>query len=225
MNIDQYPIDFPYGATSEPYSPAHPHRGNDYPLVFEPVIIQGTQIGKSGNSGSYKGQTYAPHCHVQAGRDEWAQTTIDSKPYVGKPGTVEKTGNGSEWGNYVAIRVGDVNVFYCHLSRIDVKVGQVIEEENDMIKNEDEADLLYRSIVHEAPSKDWLKSAVGQPWSIVAGKLYQSALWNQQNDAITLYPGMVNAKTALIKEVQALRDSDGKVDKNKVLDYINKHLN
>lgn len=98
-------------------------------------------------------------------------------------------------------------------------------KEEEVIKNEDEADLLYRSIVHEAPSKDWLKSAVGQPWTIVAGKLYQSNLWSQQNDAITLYPGMVNAKSALIKEVEDLRDSKGKVDKNKVIDYINKHLN
>lgn len=123
MNIDDYPIYYPYNATSPPYSPGQPHKGNDYALQeSDPVIIEGTQIGKTGHTGWADG----PHVHVQAGRDEWAQNPINPTSYVGKPGIAVKTGFGSQWGNYVCVRVGDVNVFYCHLSRIDVNVGDII---------------------------------------------------------------------------------------------------
>ncbi len=123
MNINEYPVNFGYLEKTTINGVPYTHRGNDYPLSYEPVKILGNQIGVSGATGLVSG----PHTHVQAGRDEWAQSTIDPTPYVGKPGTVVKTGNASQWGNYVCIKVGDVNVFYCHLSRIDIQIGQVIK--------------------------------------------------------------------------------------------------
>jgi hypothetical protein len=128
-SITDYPITDPYGDTTPPYSRLKPHRGNDYGLTFDPVIVAGTEIGISGNSGSYLGKTYAPHTHVQAGKDEWAQQTIDPTPYTNKKGVVVKIGWADQWGNYVCIRVGDVNVFYCHLFKTNVQVGQQIGEE------------------------------------------------------------------------------------------------
>lgn len=122
MNIDQYKITFSYGDRATINGSLYIHRGNDLPLRFEPVIIQGTQIGISGETGKAVG----PHVHVQAGRDEWAQQTIDSAPYIGKPGLVFRTGEASEWGKYVCVKVGDVYVYYCHLSQINVKQGQEV---------------------------------------------------------------------------------------------------
>lgn len=88
----------------------------------------------------------------------------------------------------------------------DVRVIELTKGEEDMsvnmIQNTDEAELLYKAIIHnDVPPDSWLKSAVGQPWTVVAGKLYQGDLWKQQNEAVVLYPGMVNAKAALIEEV------------------------
>lgn len=123
MNVTDYPITLGYMATSPPYSPSKPHRGIDYGLgEGVPINIQGSQIGLAGHTGLAVG----PHTHVQAGRDEWAQNTIDPTPYVNKAGRVSKIGFASQWGNYACIRVGDVNVFYCHMSKISVQAGQNI---------------------------------------------------------------------------------------------------
>lgn len=124
-DLRDYPISFPYGATSAPYSATRPHRGSDRAAPLNtPIIIGATQIGLVGTTGLSTG----PHCHLQAGKDEWAQTTINPDAYWFKGGTVVKVGFGTEWGNYVCIRVGDVNAFYCHLNKITTSVGQVIEE-------------------------------------------------------------------------------------------------
>src|SRR5690606_36400166 len=118
--LANYPINFPYGATSSPYSSSNPHRGSDRAApTGTPINIGSTIIGTVGETG----YTFGAHCHLQAGRDEWAQNTINPDPYWFKGGVVERTGKGSEWGNYVCIKVGDVYVYYCHLDTINVKAG------------------------------------------------------------------------------------------------------
>lgn len=179
MNLDQYPIYFPYNAISAPYSPSRPHKGNDYALQQgDPIIIKGTKIGLTGQTG----WTDGPHVHVQAGRDEWAQSPINPSPYVGKPGTVVKTGYGDQWGNYVCIRVGDVNVFYCHMSQIIASVGQIIGGEEIMevgdIKN-------FTSAVFQVKADANDLAQAGKPWKTVMYYLadkYQKpiALWKRQ---------------------------------------------
>lgn len=150
MNINQYPVNFGYLEQTTINGSPYTHRGNDYPLRYEPVKIAGTQIGVSGETGL----TVGPHVHVQAGRDEWAQSTINPTPYVGKPGTVVKTGSGSQWGLYVCLRVGDVNVFYCHLSKINATVGQVIKEEEVKIPNQDNYYQRYKKAMYYIRGRD-----------------------------------------------------------------------
>lgn len=125
MNYLGYPVTLGYlEKVTLDSGTLYTHRGIDLgAFTGDPVVVAGTQIGLAGETGKAEG----PHVHVQAGRDEWAQQTIDPAPYIDKPGTVVKTGTGSEWGMYVCINVGDVYVYYCHLSRIDVLQGQVIK--------------------------------------------------------------------------------------------------
>lgn len=139
QKITDYPMTFPYGATSAPYTPNHPHKGQDYGLTLQPVLVGNTVIGTSGNTGSYLGQSYPYHLHVQAGTDQWAQNTVSPVQYVGQPGTVVKTGWASEWGNYVCVQVNNIYVFYCHLSAINVTVGTVLHAEDNVaiIQNSD----------------------------------------------------------------------------------------
>ena len=134
--LADYPISFPFGATSAPYSTAHPHRGDDRAApINTPIIVKGTTIGFVGLTGN----TTGPHCHIQ----EW-KTTKDNvrKPQNAfKGGTVIEvdsagtSGDGS-FGKYVTIQSSDGwNDSYCHMSSVSVKVGDVIKE-NIMTKNE-----------------------------------------------------------------------------------------
>lgn len=176
MNIDQYNITFPYGATSAPYSATHPHRGNDLPLNYEPVLIKGFQIGISGQTGLADG----PHVHVQAGTDPNAQQTIDSKPYIGQPGTVFKTGTASEWGNFVCVKVGDVYVYYCHLSQITCNTGDIINKEEEM-PNQGDVINVYKRINNKTPDQHEIQTYTTKPWNAADGLYYGKVDLDIQN--------------------------------------------
>lgn len=130
MSAKDYKVTYPYGATTPPYSPSRPHRGNDRPTpMATPIVIGSTTIGLTGNSGSYMGMTYDPHLHTQAGTDQACQNTFNPSAIEFKGGTVVATGYGSQWGNYITIKVAtDKYITYAHLSKINVIVGQVIKE-------------------------------------------------------------------------------------------------
>lgn len=123
MSLKNYPISFGYNATTTLNGKPYTHKGSDRAApTGTKIIIGSTTIGETGNTGLSTG----PHCHLQAGKDEWAQETINPDPYWFKGGTVHSTGYGDQWGNYICIKVGDVYVYYCHLSEINVKKGQKI---------------------------------------------------------------------------------------------------
>lgn len=126
MTALEYPISLGYLAVDPAagYPPTKPHRGVDFAAPSgTPIVIGDTTIGLTGMTGLADG----PHVHVQAGRDESAQKTIDPTPYIGKPGTVVKVGSADQWGNYVCVKVNDVYVYYCHMSKQLVAVGTVIK--------------------------------------------------------------------------------------------------
>lgn len=122
-----YAVNFPYGATSAPYSSTHPHRGNDRACPTGTlVVIAGTTIGLTGSTGASTG----PHLHIQEWQGNTANTRKPQNEF--KPGTVTQvdpngtTGDGS-FGKYITIKTDDGwNDSYCHLSQVNVKVGDKI---------------------------------------------------------------------------------------------------
>ncbi|THG30668.1 M23 family metallopeptidase [Naasia lichenicola] len=126
MIANDFPVTFGYRATDGVFygpkgSVGKYHRGNDRACpVGTPIVIGGVIIGYTGNTGV----TGGPHLHIQAGTDIACQKDIDPTPYEFQPGTVVAVGIGSQWGNYVTVRVGDSYVTYCHLSSVATFVGQ-----------------------------------------------------------------------------------------------------
>lgn len=136
-DLSSYPISFPYGVTTAPYNPSHPHRGDDRAAPLNtPVVVQGVTIGLVGMTGFATG----PHCHNQ----EWQGNKLNvRKPQNAfKGGTVSEvdpignTGDGS-LGKYVTVRNDDGwNTSYCHLNVVKVKVGDKLQGGQNMPTNQ-----------------------------------------------------------------------------------------
>ena len=134
MIASDFEINFPYGATDAPYSPTHPHRGDDRPCpVGTPVVIEGVSIGLTGATGFVSG----PHLHIQEWQSDYANTRKPQNAFVpGKVVNIDPDGTQGDgsFGKFITIQTADGwNDTYCHLSQINVSVGQVIGDEMDEI--------------------------------------------------------------------------------------------
>lgn len=150
--LDTYPISFPYGATSAPYTPAHPHRGNDRAApVNTPINIGGVTIGYVGMTGKANGY----HCHTQAcsAGKNWADW-FNPTPYEFKTGTVVRVEqNNGDFGNFVMVRVGNVDLTYAHMIKTNASVGQIIGGNVDMPISTDALYMLIRSMMQREPTQ------------------------------------------------------------------------
>lgn len=136
MTARDYRVTFPYGKTSDPYTPASPHRGDDYPTPKgTPIVIGSTTIGTTGDTG----YVFGAHLHVQ----EWqGNASVTRKPQNAfKGGTVVDLSTNKDqgsWGRFITIQKDGWNTTYAHLDTINVSRGQVITEGNgDMIGSGD----------------------------------------------------------------------------------------
>ncbi len=135
-DLSQYPVTFGYGATDGVYyytpTPGKPkgplwvgnyHRGDDRACpVGTPIIVNGTTIGLSGNTGASSG----PHCHIGkfiGGSD----VNPSHLGFLLESPKVFDTGFDSTNGNFVRLEDAyGVIWVYLHLSEIKVSKGQIL---------------------------------------------------------------------------------------------------
>lgn len=136
MSVKDYPVTLKYGATSYPYTPSKPHRGRDYGCPSGTSLVVGGQtIGLSGATG----YVFGAHTHVQEWAGGYANTREPNNAFKG--GTVvnidpvgtypnnknDGTQGDGTFGKFITIQSADGwNDTYCHLSQINVQIGQKV---------------------------------------------------------------------------------------------------
>lgn len=151
-DLSQYPVSYPYGAITAPYSPAHPHRGDDRAAPLgTPIIIRGVTIGLVGSTGMSTG----PHCHIQKRINN--QIVNPQGGGLNIIGVVEQAGENSEAGKYVRIRETSTgNLWsYFHLSKILVKVGDKIQQGATMQLTSEAIDMAFKMAGQNSQASDY----------------------------------------------------------------------
>jgi len=215
-----YPINFPYAATSAPYSPSRPHRGDDRACpTGTPVVIGSTTIGLTGATG----YTFGAHLHIQEWSGSYSNTRKPQNSFKG--GTVTNgdltgtRGDGS-FGKFITITSGGWNTTYAHLSKINVKVGQVISGTatggNDVFETDAEVAEAYKLLRGNAGTAAERKSWIGQPKQ----RFFQVGL--AEANAVRAAKIVAEAKVkSLTTDVNSLKDTVSQL-KTQVASLTNK---
>lgn len=166
MSASDYPVSFPFGATDAPYNASHPHRGQDYPCPEgTPLVIVGQTIGLTGSTGMVIGS----HLHVQEWLNDVASVRKPEHPFEAGIVIQADSNPDQQWGKHLTIQNADGwNTTYCHLSEVDVTVGQEIKGE-DMIQDSDNEyarfEKLGQQVRGRSLTRDEFKAvAVGNTW-------------------------------------------------------------
>lgn len=125
MSAESYPITFGYRATDGQYygpngSVGPYHRGEDRAMpIGTPIIVNGIQIGLSGNSGASSG----PHLHI--GRFLGGQDTApNGGGFHFDSASVTEINEDGINGRYVRVQADGASWVYLHMSQQTVNIGQ-----------------------------------------------------------------------------------------------------
>ena len=198
MSAKDYQISFPFGATSAPYSPASPHKGEDRIMpVGTSVVVNGVQIGLSGNTG------YSSGAHLHIGKFTQNGTLMAplGQGFYFNNARVITVGSDATNGNYVRLMADSYYYVYCHLSSQTCYVGQVLTPPQQQpapkpvdgdIMNTALGTELYRTSLHREPeSNEAAGHWNGQNAGNAIADVRTGDEWLTQNDVILrAYPAL-----------------------------------
>lgn len=209
MTAQDFGVTFDYGRTSPPYSANSPHRGQDRDCPYGTSLVAGgTQIGLTGNTGyvlpkpSPNNPYAGSHLHVQEWHTYPSNTRKPQNSFKG--GVVVHTSFSSDFGNYVTIQKDGWNTSYCHLSRIDVKVGQIIGETT---MTPDALNLLAQAAWNTPVTGDdkFVKDYTGKSPESTIGDVLRSSANVELRTKAANYDNVRGALNSAYEEIEKLR--------------------
>lgn len=178
MEAKDYPVTFKYGATTPPYSPAHPHLGEDRKMPLRtPINVNGVLVGYAGTTGKSTGV----HTHTQRVYGNSVVHPQGGGFEVPQPCVVTETGyKADSIGYYVRYRDGQGFIWSIfHMDKqAEVHVGQqLIKKEADVPATRQDVTDIYQVVIGRDPVESeyaW----VNQPHMVIVNALRNDA--NQQ---------------------------------------------
>lgn len=182
-SIADYPISFPFGATSAPYSPSKPHHGDDRAAPSgTPIIVSGKNIGLVGSTGFSSG----PHLHVDK-NPNYPATSGYVKPTnpFSITGKVVFAGDAGTAGRMTVIKTADAYWRFLHQSQINVKAGDIIQG-GTIMPTEAEVKNYFQVWLGRQPTADELANHIKKSWSFLADAilLYVNNKWQKEADSL-----------------------------------------
>lgn len=128
-DLKDFPVSFPYNATSSPYSPSKPHHGEDRAApVGTAITVSGTLLGLVGSTG----YSFGPHCHIDKNVSfPSSGGYVNPSNWVNiKSGTVVFAQDYGTAGKTVVVAADDGFYYrFLHMSEIKAQVGQRVGDE------------------------------------------------------------------------------------------------
>lgn len=175
-DASQYPVTFGFGGIDGYYYGPNGiigpyHEGDDRAMsIGVPVIVNGQEIGKSGNSGKV-----GPHLHVGRYVNGRAVNPFGGGFQLPAPVTVYDTDavDDSADGKNIRLRDGQGVIWlYDHLSEIKVAKGQIIGAGENEVATKEQLIVEYGLAFPNQPvNYDWVNANIGKDWSDVVNSL------------------------------------------------------
>lgn len=207
MEAKDYPVTFPYGATTPPYSSAHPHTGEDRKMPLGTLIkVNGVLVGYAGTTGKSTGT----HTHTQKVSNGSVVHPQGGGFEVPQPCVITETGyKADSIGYYVRYKDGNGSIWSIfHMDKqAEVHVGQQLIKREATMDTVDRGGLetIWKLAFDRTPTEAEYKNFVGKGWASVLFTAYSSEEYkNRYNGLVKNWDIVTNQVPKLNQRIKEL---------------------
>lgn len=153
MEAKDYSVTFKYGATTAPYSPTHPHLGEDRKMPLRTLInVNGVLVGYAGTTGVSTGV----HTHTQRVYGNSVVHPQGGGFDVPQPCVVTETGLRKDIGYYVRYKDGQGFIWSIfHMDKpATVHVGQQLIKEEQVAISKERVEAVFKGYLNRTASQE-----------------------------------------------------------------------